>query len=106
MCKMTDVGYDSTHGISKKTVVQLAEKVGRTWRPEKKETILRALPTIISYTSEQRSAFRYGVEDKDITPISPVRIVGRSYSENALKDARQICQIMHELHVRMKWGLR
>jgi HEPN domain-containing protein len=105
MCKITNVKYNPTHGISKLAVVQLAEKVRHSWRLEKREAILQALPTIVSYTDEQRSAFRYGVEDNGIPPITPVRIVGRGFPENALRDARRICQIMHELHVRMKWGL-
>ncbi len=105
MCKMTDVTFNATHAISSKTLIQLSEKVGHKWRLDKKDTILQALPTIVSYTDEQRSIFRYGVENTSIPPISPVKLVSRSYAETALRDARQICQIMHEIHARMKWAL-
>lgn len=66
--------------------------------------VVTGLPTFVrgEYTNEL-SASRYGVEGKDIQPVSSVRLVSRGHRENAIKDVRQI---MHGLHVRMKWHLR
>jgi len=103
MCKLLDVEYSrKEHFLNAPTLVKLAEKIGQRW-PDKKNELLSALPIVLGYTEELRNICRYGIDKEGIPPVSPDDIFRKDHCEKVLKDANQICDLLHHVDMGRRW---
>ena len=104
LCKMLDVNFSRKHFVDEFTVAILAEKIGRTW-PRKRERLLSVLPIIMSYSDRLREISRYGIERKDVGPISPDQIFGKDYCNKVLEDSKIMVDILSQIEKSQKWAV-
>lgn len=105
MCKLSDIGFKREHFVDAETISVLAEKVAKV-KPSDKYRILQAIPIMLSYTEELRNVSRYGVERQDVPNVSPKRIFGKNYASSVLHDAKSFCDMLRNMEVRRRWGLK
>lgn len=102
LCKILDVHFDRKHFVDEFTVAILAEKIGETWI-RKKEKLLSILPIILSYSDRLREIARYGVERKDVRPLSPDQIFQEDYCQKVLEDAEVMVDILSQIRKSREW---
>jgi HEPN domain-containing protein len=103
MCRILNIKYNTKeHFPDASTLVNLAEKIGAKW-PEKKNELLDALPTILGHTKELREICRYGIDKEGGPQVSPENLFRKNHCEKVLKDANQICDLLHRVDMRRRW---
>ena len=102
MCKLLDIEYSKRHFLDAPTLVRLAQKVGEKWLDEKSK-LLSDLPVILGYTDELRNICRYGIDEGGTPVISPKEIFKKDHCEKVLRDANQICDLLHRVDMERRW---
>lgn len=104
LCKVLDVDYKPQHFLDHFTVGKLAEKIGKDWE-EKKVKLLGVLPIVLSYSDTLREIARYGIERKDVGPVSPDQIFQRDYCDKVLRDAEILVDILSQIEKSQRWDV-
>ena len=104
ICKYLDIEYSrKKHFLDMKTLAIMAFKIGKMW-PEKESELYGLIPMILSYTNELRNISRYGIDEKNVPFVSPIKIFRKAHCEEVLKDAKTIRQILLMIEAKRKWG--